>query len=46
MEESIDKVNKAVFDANAQCCDIMNNLIKEETMEEKEDEPKRRIGKH
>ena len=30
----MDKVNKAVFDANAQCCDIMNHLIKEETMEE------------
>lgn len=29
----MDKVNKAVFDANAQCCDIINNLIKEETME-------------
>lgn len=28
----MDKVNKAVFDANAQCCDIMNHLIKEETM--------------
>lgn len=26
--------NKAVFDANAQSCDIMNHLIKEETMEE------------
>lgn len=32
-EESIDEANKVVFDANAQCCDIMNNLIKEETME-------------
>jgi hypothetical protein len=33
-EETIDKANKSVFDANAQCCDIMNHLIKEETMEE------------
>lgn len=33
-EETIDKTNKPVFDANAQCCDIMNQLIKEETMEE------------
>lgn len=33
-EETTDKANKAVFDANAQCCDIMNHLIKEETMEE------------
>lgn len=33
-EETIDKANKSVFDANAQCCDIMNQLIKEETMEE------------
>lgn len=31
-EETMDK---AVFDANAQCCDIMNHLIKQETMEEK-----------
>lgn len=30
-EETMDK---AVFDANAQCCDIMNRLIKKETMEE------------
>ena len=30
-KETMDKVNEAVFDANAQCCDIMNNLIKEET---------------
>lgn len=30
-EETMDKV---VFDANAQCCDIMNHLIKKETMEE------------
>ena len=34
-EETTDKTNKAVFDYNAQCCDIMNHLIKEETMEEK-----------
>lgn len=27
-------MDKAVFDANAQCCDIMNHLIKKETMEE------------
>ena len=27
--------NKVIFDANAQCCDITNNIIKEETMEEK-----------
>ena len=33
-EETMDKANKAVFDANAQCCDIMNHIIKEETMEE------------
>ena len=33
-QETMDKANKAVFDANAQCCDIMNHLIKEETMEE------------
>lgn len=26
-------MNKAVFDANVQCCDIMNHLIKKETME-------------
>lgn len=30
-EETMDK---AVFDGNAQCCDIMNHLIKKETMEE------------
>lgn len=34
-EEAMDKVNKAIFDTNAQCCDISNRLIKEETMEEK-----------
>jgi hypothetical protein len=33
--EAMDKVNKAIFDTNAQCCDISNRLIKEETMEEK-----------
>ena len=27
--------NKVIFDANAQCCDITNNIIKEETMEDK-----------
>lgn len=26
-EKTINKINKAVFDANAQCCNIMNNLI-------------------
>lgn len=31
----MDKASKAVFDANAQCCDIMNHLVKEETMESK-----------
>jgi hypothetical protein len=34
-EETMDKINKAIFDTNAQCCDISNRLIKEETMEEK-----------
>lgn len=24
----MNKLNKAVFDTNAQCCDIMNHLIK------------------
>lgn len=33
IEESIDKTNKIIFETNAQCCDIMNNLIKEETIE-------------
>ncbi len=33
-QETMDKVSKTVFDANAQCCDITNNLIKNETMEE------------
>lgn len=33
-EETMDKASKTIFDANAQCCDIMNHLIKEETMEE------------
>ena len=27
-KETMDKANKVVFDANAQCCDIMNHLIK------------------
>ena len=31
-EETMAKANKAVFDANSQCCDIMNHLIKEKTM--------------
>lgn len=31
-EETMDKVNKAVFDTNAQCCDISNKIIKKETM--------------
>lgn len=35
-EETMEETNKVVFDANAQCCDIMNNLIKEETMEERQ----------
>ena len=33
-EETMDKANKVVFDTNAHCCDIMNHLIKEESMEE------------
>lgn len=33
-EETMDKANKAVFEANAQCCDIMNRIIKEKAMEE------------
>lgn len=33
-EESINKANKVVFDTNAQCCDIMNHIIKEKSMEE------------
>lgn len=28
----MDKVNKAIFDTNTQCCDIMNNLINKESM--------------
>ena len=32
-EETMEEVNKAIFDTNAQCCDISNRLIKEETME-------------
>lgn len=40
-EETMDKANKAVFDANAQCCDIMNHIIKEKAVEEiKVDIPK------
>lgn len=31
-EETMYKVNRAVFDANAQCCDISNKIIKKETM--------------
>ena len=34
-EEAMDKASKTVFDANAQCCDISNKIIKKETMEEK-----------
>ena len=34
-EETMDKVNKEIFDTHAQCCDISNRLIKEETMEDK-----------
>lgn len=33
-EETMDKANKTVYDANAQCCDIMNDIIKKD-MEEK-----------
>lgn len=29
----MEKASKAVFDANAQCCDISNKIIKKETME-------------
>ena len=32
-DETMDKANKVVFDANAQCCDISNEIIKKETME-------------
>ena len=32
-EETMDKVSKSVFDANAQCCYISNKIIKKETME-------------
>lgn len=35
IEKSINKTNKVIFDANAQCCDIINDIIKKETMEEK-----------
>ena len=31
--ESIDKTNKVIFEANAQSCDIMNDIIKEEDIE-------------
>ena len=34
-EETMDKINKAFFDSNAQCCDISNRLIKEDSMEDK-----------
>ena len=33
-EETMDKVSKAVFYVNAQCCDIMNHLTKGETMKD------------
>lgn len=33
IKENIGKTNKIIFETNAQCCDIMNNLIKEETIE-------------
>lgn len=33
IKESIGKTNKIIFETNAQCCDIMNNLIKEEIIE-------------
>lgn len=39
IEESIDKTNKVIFETNAQCCDIMNNLIKEDMKEIKIDIP-------
>lgn len=32
-KETMDKANKVVFDTNAQCCDISNEIIKKETME-------------
>ena len=35
VDESIDKTNQVIFEANAQSCDIMNDIIKEETMREK-----------
>lgn len=36
-EESMEKdTNKAIFEGNAQSCDIMNDIIKEETMEDKD----------
>lgn len=36
-EETMEDPKKVMFEANAQCCDIMNHLIKEETMKEKEE---------
>ena len=40
-EEIIEEgTNKAVFEGNAQSCDIMNDIIKEETMKEKGDKAK------
>lgn len=33
-QETMDKANKAVFDVNSQCSDIMNFLINKETLEE------------
>jgi hypothetical protein len=33
-EDAMDEANKTVFDAKVQCCDIMNDIIKKETMEE------------
>jgi hypothetical protein len=45
-EETMDKASKTVFDANAQCCDIMNNLIKKETMNtlQNTENPKLNLG--
>ena len=36
-EETMEDPKKVMFEANAQCCDIMNHLIKEETMKEKDE---------
>ena len=33
IESQVEETNKVVFDTNAQCCDIRNKIIKEETME-------------